>query len=189
MPLIPSRALIYGLTAVAHGGGSVTTCLDTGEHTIHRDTLKKVFSELVKLRDHVGDETVKYLALHVSQQTRDFAPPYRNDSDRYWRLLRGSHEMLSRSQVLTDYLFDRHLTGPKLTKFEVLLLSNSVCLSKDEADEIRSFAKDGGTVIATQQTSLCDELGQQRDDFQLADLFGVGYQGESVDAIGFDDSQ
>ena len=186
----PHVPLIYGLNAVAHGGGSVTTCLDAGDHTVHGDTLKSVFTELVRLRDHIGEETVKYLALHVSQQTRDFAPPYRDEPDLWWRQLRGAHEMMSRSHVLTDYLFDRHLTDEKnLSQYRVLLLSNSVCLSGAEADAIRSFANNGGTVVATHQTSLCDELGQEQTDFQLADLFGVTYKGELVTPTQGDESQ
>ncbi len=185
----PHIPLIYGLNAVAHGGGSVTTCLDAGDHSIHGDTLKSVFSELVRLRDHIGEETVKYLALHVSQQTRDFAPPYCHEPDLWWRQLRGSHEMMSRSHVLMDYLFDRRLTDKKtLSQYTVLFLSNSACLSSAEADAIRSFANDGGTVVATHQTSLCDELGQQQDDFQLADLFGVTYKAELVPATEDDEA-
>ena len=185
----PHVALIYGLNAVAHGGGSVTCSLDPGDHSIYGGTLKSVFSELVKLRDHVGEETVKYLGLHVSQQTRDFAPPYRHEPDLWWRQLRGSHEMMSRSHVLTDYLFDRHLTDEKkLSQYRVLFLSNSACLSSAEADAIRNFAAEGGTVVATHQTSLCDELGQQQDDFQLADLFGVSYKGEPAGATEIDDA-
>ena len=177
--------LIYGLNAVAHGGGSITTCLDAGDHTIHGDTLKSVLSELARLRDHIGEETVKYLALHVSQQTRDFAPPYRDEPDLWWRQLRGSHELMIRSHVLTDYLFDRHLTDQKkLSQYGVLLLANSACLSSAEADAIRSFADNGGTVVATHQTSLFDELGQQQSDFQLADLFGISYKGASTEAPG-----
>ena len=186
----PHIPLIYGLNAVAHGGGSVTTCLDAGDHSIHGDTLKSVFSELVRLRDHIGEETVKYLALHVSQQTRDFAPPYRHEPDLWWRQLRGSHEMMSRSHVLMDYLFDRRLTDKKtLSQYTVLFLSNSVCLSSVEADAIRAFANDGGTVVATHQTSLCDELGQLQDDFQLADLFGVTYKDESAEPTEVDESK
>jgi hypothetical protein len=186
----PHVPLIYGLNAVAHGGGSVTTCLDAGDHSIHGNTLKSVFSELVRLRDHIGEETVKYLGLHVSQQTRDFAPPYRHEPDLWWRQLRGSHEMMSRSHVLTDYIFDRHLADEKkLSQYSVLFLSNSVCLSSAEAEAIRSFATNGGTVVATHQTSLCDELGQQQDDFQLADLFGVSYKGESTGVPESDDAK
>ena len=32
------------------------------------------------------------------------------------------------------------------------------------------------TVVATHQTSLFDELGQQQSDFQLADLFGISHR-------------
>ena len=185
----PHVPLIYGLNAVAHGGGSVTTCLDAGDHSIHGDTLKSIFSELVRLRDHIGEETVKYLALHVSQQTRDFAPPYRDEPDLWWRQLRGSHELMIRSHVLTDYLFDRHLMDKKkLSQYRVLLLANSACLSSAEADAIRSFAGNGGTVFATHQTSLFDELGQQQSDFQLSDLFGVSYKGESTEATALDEA-
>jgi hypothetical protein len=37
--------------------------------------------------------------------------------------------------------------------------------------------KNGGSVIATYETSLCDEWGVRRKDFGLADLFGVGWKG------------
>jgi hypothetical protein len=37
----------------------------------------------------------------------------------------------------------------------------------------------GGSVIATYETSLCDEWGVRRKDFGLADLFGVSWKGRT----------
>ena len=168
----PLTAQIFGLTAVAHGGASLTTCLEAGEHSIYGDALKSVFSEVTKLRDYVGPETVKYLAFHVSQQTRDFGYTAPDD---YWQLLRGSHEMLNRSQTLMDFVFDQQLNFDYLSLYKVLFLSNSACLSAAQAAAVRQFVAQGGTLIATHETSLYDALGRRQGNFQLADVLGVEY--------------
>lgn len=174
----PMSATIYAISAVVKGGASITVSLDAGDHTIYGDALKSVFSEVKKLQPYVGGESVKHMALHVSQQTRDFR--YHDDLDSFWTLLRGSHEMLKRAHVLTEVVFDQQLTYEKLSPFKVLFLSNSACLSDHQVDEIRRFVSEGGTLIATHETSLYDELGQQRDNFGLADVLGVDYQASDV---------
>ncbi len=175
---VPISATIHALSAVVKGGASNTVGLDAGDHTIYGDALKSVFSEVKKLQSYVGGESVKHLALHVSQQTRDFR--YHDNPDGFWTLLRGSHEMLKRSHILTEVLFDQQLTYEKLSPYKVLFLSNSACLSDRQVDEIRRFVSEGGGLIATHETSLCDELGQKRDNFGLADVLGVDYQASEV---------
>ena len=59
----------------------------------------------------------------------------------------------------------------------MIFLSNSACLSDQQCDELRKVVREGGTLIATHETSLLDELGQKRDGFALADVFGIDYQG------------
>lgn len=55
----------------------------------------------------------------------------------------------------------------------VLILPNVGVLSDTECEAIRRFAKRGGAVIATGATSLYNEWGDPRRDFELADLFGA----------------
>ena len=41
----------------------------------------------------------------------------------------------------------------------------------------KKFVEDGGSLVASYETSLYDEEGKQRNDFGLSDLFGVSYDG------------
>ncbi|MSP14935.1 MAG: hypothetical protein EXR62_18500 [Chloroflexi bacterium] len=179
----PYSAAVCGLTAVAHGGGYINVSLQNtgqGEHIFYQDTLKTVYGELKKLRAYawsdnlVPCDTVKYVALHVSQQTRDFG--YHQAPDDFWKNLKGSHEMLRQSHLFTDYLYDDHITDARLSRYQVLFLSNNKCLSAGQAEAMRGFVARGGVLIATHETSLYDELGNRRDNFLLADVLGVDYQ-------------
>jgi hypothetical protein len=56
---------------------------------------------------------------------------------------------------------------------KALVLPNVGALSDGQCEAIRAFVSRGGGLVATGETSLYDEWGQQRDDFALGDLFGV----------------
>ena len=60
--------------------------------------------------------------------------------------------------------------GPNLA---VLILPNLAAMSDAQVAAVRRFVERGGALIATGQTSLCDQWGDPRPDFALADLFGV----------------
>src|SRR6185295_18896281 len=47
--------------------------------------------------------------------------------------------------------------------------------------QLREYVNRGSSLIATYETSLCDEWGVRRKDFGLADLFGVSFK-SSADA-------
>lgn len=61
-----------------------------------------------------------------------------------------------------------------LNEFKVLILPATYCLSDAEANRIRNFVKQGGTVIADFLPGVFDQHGRGRtDDGALSDLFGV----------------
>jgi hypothetical protein len=71
-------------------------------------------------------------------------------------------------------------------KFSLLILPNLVAMSQAQCEGIRRFVERGGGLIATGGTSRCDEWGESRHDFALADLFGahlVKGQRESTDTL------
>ena len=58
-------------------------------------------------------------------------------------------------------------------QFRVLILPNLAAMTDAQAASIRRFVANGGALIATGQSSLCEQWGDARADFALADVFGV----------------
>jgi len=60
----------------------------------------------------------------------------------------------------------------------ILLLPNTACMSRKLCERVRRFVRAGGGLLATYEASLYDENGRKRDNFGLADVFGVSFGGE-----------
>jgi hypothetical protein len=78
-------------------------------------------------------------------------------------------------EMVYEQLFDRE----QVKQFKVLILPNIAALSDQQCDRLRQFVQQGGSLVATFETSLYDETGHQRGDFALADLFGVRNSGNT----------
>ena len=59
------------------------------------------------------------------------------------------------------------------SKTRVLLLPQSIAMSRKEVDAVRRFVKQGGTVIADCRTALMDEHCKKLEGGQLDDIFGI----------------
>ena len=74
---------------------------------------------------------------------------------------------------------DRLLDAENLAPFRTLILPSIAALSDAQCGELRRFVAGGGGLVATSETSLLDEKGDQRSDFGLSDLFGATWSGKS----------
>ena len=81
-------------------------------------------------------------------------------------------------------IFDEDLTAEGLKPYPVVVLPNVGCLSEAQCNALRQYVRDGGTLISTGSTSLYDEWGNRREDFALADLFGVHHVADKSFATG-----
>ena len=180
-------AAVCCFASVANGG---TQCgAPLGDVTrFRKNTIKQLFTELKKRVAYIEGDTVKDVALHYSQMNRDFKPseiPKNTGKVHFHQLgqpdMYGVYEMLNRAHVVLDIALDEHLTKERLSQYRVLFLANSVCLADAHCDAIRNFVDQGGTLVATHQTSLLDEWGQERGHFALGDVMGVEYQGVTSD--------
>ena len=68
----PFSPTLHGLAVLANGGAAFYGMFD-GPMLLHKNLMKAIFQEVNKRADYMDGETVKYVALHHSQQTRDFA--------------------------------------------------------------------------------------------------------------------
>lgn len=72
-----------------------------------------------------------------------------------------------------------------LSRFRTIILCGVTFLSVPEVERLRRFVADGGTLVATGATSLCDSEGASTGDFALADVFGVHHSGRQSARINY----
>jgi len=87
----------------------------------------------------------------------------------------GWYQALVEARVPFEMVHDRKLDAASLAALRTLILPNVAALSDAQCAQLREFVRAGGGLVATSETSLCDEQGVPREDFGLADLFGASF--------------
>ena len=90
----------------------------------------------------------------------------------------GALETLTYSGRPVEAIPEFRFTDDVLKDFELFVLPEVDVLSSRNADVIRRWVADGGTLIATGKCGLLDENHKPRSNFPLADVFGVDYESE-----------
>ena len=84
---------------------------------------------------------------------------------------------LSLEHIPYKAIVDKDIQSSNLSsKAKTIIMMNVGLLSDKETEVIREFVKNGGTLIASAETSLYNERGIKRSNFALADLFGCNYK-------------
>jgi len=89
----------------------------------------------------------------------------------------GMYHALIEARVPFELVHEAFLTPERLDRFKVLILANTAALSDAQCSAIRAYVHRGGSLLATFAASLYDEVGRRREDFGLADVFGVSFGG------------
>ncbi len=166
-----------------------------GYHVISREgsllkTLKEEFGFLEGISEHTeGTVSAANVALVWSPATANFygaemptidflvekpkTEITKNFTEAFW----GYYEALVRRQLAFDVLDDIALESSNLEKYDCIVLPNVACISERSAEALRSFVANGGSLVATHESSLYDSQGLRREDFLLGNVFGASYQG------------
>jgi len=127
-----------------------------------------------------NEQSLARVAMVYSQQTATFyggASPRATVEDHAL----GFYQALIEARVPFDMVHDQLLGAAQLRQYKTLILPNIAALSDAQCAQLRAFVEAGGSLIATNETSLYNEWGERRADFGLADLFGTHFAGR-VDA-------
>jgi Hypothetical glycosyl hydrolase 6 len=116
------------------------------------------------------------VALLYSEQTATYHGGVA-EGDRADDHVRGMYHALIEARVPFELVHEAFLTPDRLDRFKLLILADAAALSTAQCDAIRAYVTRGGSVLATFATSLYDEFGQRRNNFGLADLLGVSFDG------------
>ena len=96
----------------------------------------------------------------------------------------GIYETLLTGRFAFDFVHEEMLTPERLSKYRVLVLPNVAMLSDEQCSQIRNYVQQGGSLMASFETSLYDENLQPRSSFALGDLFGISKAGDVVGTNG-----
>jgi len=136
-------------------------------------------AELAETFDHIrqsqetlsGAEPEKHAALVHSRKTHELYP------GRFDAGFEGMYRLLMENHVQFELVTEADLGCGALSDYKVLVLPDVVSLSEDSVAAIRAASQSGMGVVATHMTGLVDDMGRQRPQPALADLFGIEMKG------------
>lgn len=119
-----------------------------------------------------------WAALLMSDNTRNF---YGRSAglveERYMSAVFGAFRAAVEEHLPVAVINDWNLNARDLAPYKVLILPNAACLDDAQAAAVEAWVRNGGGLVATQDTSLFDEYGNPRKNFALGRVLGVEYQG------------
>ncbi len=89
----------------------------------------------------------------------------------------GMYQALIEARIPFEMAHDHLLGAEQIDRYKLLILPNIAALSDAQCEELRLYVARGGSILATHETSLYDEWGVRRQNFGLAGLFGVKFNG------------
>jgi hypothetical protein len=124
-----------------------------------------------------NEKPLARVAMLYSEQTDEYYSGF-GTGDRVEDHELGMYHALVESRIPFELVHEAFLTPAQLDHFKLLILPNTAALSDAQCVAIREYVERGGSLLATCAASLHDEFGRRRNDFGLADLFGVSFTGK-----------
>jgi beta-galactosidase len=90
--------------------------------------------------------------------------------------LEGVHRAFFEQQIPVDFVHPMDVVGDKLSQYKILFLPFPVMLSRNVAEGVQRYIRDGGTVVAEARLAWNDERGFSSDEVPgmgLAEVFGA----------------
>jgi hypothetical protein len=117
-------------------------------------------------------------ALLLSDNTRVFYGRQPGQVEqRYLAHVFGAYRAVLESHLPVTVICDWNLTPEDLAPYKVLFLPNAASLSDAQSHAVREFVRAGGGLVASLDTSLCNEFGDPQDQLALSDVFGIERRG------------
>jgi hypothetical protein len=164
------------LLVLTHGA---LPSLAVGQPAAMQEAAYHALGEVQKRKPWLTDKAPEpWAALVMSDNTRVFYG--RNPGlveERYLANVFGFFRAGLEEHLPLTLINDWNLTTEELAKYKVLILANTACLDDAQCAAVRGFVERGGGLVASLDVSLCNEFGDTREDFALADVLGVHHRG------------
>ncbi len=124
-----------------------------------------------------NEKSLSRVGLVYSQQTGAYYD-WPNARARVEDASLGFYQAMVEARIPFDMVHDQLLDSEHVSQYRTLILPNIACLSDAQCEQITAFVRNGGSIVATLETSLYNEEGERRSDFGLASLFGASFAGK-----------
>jgi hypothetical protein len=164
-----NESLASGMVPYHHIIGGET---GLGEDRRSLEPARKYFNWTAKHDPHfINKRSIANIGVVMGQRTQLFyktppgvlMPQYMDGM--YYALLEG--------RFFFDFVHEEKLALEDLKKYTALILPNTALLSDSQCAQLRAYADEGGSLLATFETSMYTERNQPRADFGLASVFGI----------------
>jgi hypothetical protein len=83
-----------------------------------------------------------------------------------------------------DFVHEDRMQLERLKKYSALILPNTALLSDEQCQQLRDYVQQGGSLLATFESSMYTEQNERRADFGLADVFVIHAAGPVIGRVG-----
>jgi len=172
----PQEILRRMLLAVTHGA---QPSIAVAQPANLQDELYKCIAEIQRRKEWIVNKSPEpWGALVMSDNTRNFYGRTAGAvEERYMSHVFGAFRAALEEHLPLTVINDWNLNAQDLAKQKVLVLPNTASLDDAQISAIREYVRGGGGLVASVDTSLFNEYGDARENFALADVFGVDYRG------------
>jgi hypothetical protein len=144
---------------------------------------QEYFNWMAKHDAHfVNKRPVANIGVVMGQRTHLFYQPPRGSLMPQY--MDGIYYALLEGRFLFDLVHEDKLSLPEIQKYAALILPNTALLSDEQCRQLRAYVDAGGSLLATFETSLYTERNQRRENFGLADVFGIRKTGNVIGTTG-----
>ena len=147
--------------------------------------MREIFNETKRYEPYLGGRLCQDVAVYLSTESKfDFADNGKAVDDAN---LSTAMPHVDSCLNVCQSLIEHHIPFGVITKknldnlsqHQILVLPNVLMVDEEEMEAIRNYVRSGGNLYASKYTSLITKDGTRKDDFLLADVFGVSFAGET----------
>ena len=133
-------------------------------------------------RHFANKQSIASIGVVIGQRTQLF---YKTPHDvRMPEYMDGMYDALIEGRFLFDFVHEERMELERLKKYSALILPNTALLSDAQCEQLRAYVRQGGSLLATFESSMYNEHNQRRPDFGLADVFGIHAAGGVIGRVG-----
>lgn len=182
---MPEHEMRVAGAATLAAGGSFSVAdnlypsgeLDRGAY----EMIGRLFRDFDRQRDYLEyEEEIGCVAIWYSKSTLDYMGCVYPGQNLYYRSIEGAYKFFIEQHIPVQFVVESRMSLEKLKAFSLIVLPENVVMTNEHAQLLRTYVREGGCVIACGSTGMMGESAEARENFALADVFGVSYRAPSI---------